>query len=128
MIKTRTRSEGKKVVREGGNEVKLPSLKASTIKVRERLDRKGRLHPETTPSTSNLTRSGKMLDSMVYKTSYSGKGIKLTFTFDANEINKQAEELEKLGFSFLYLSKKELQEVDDLVAKLVAEEIYNIKL
>jgi len=55
--------EGKGVNIDGGVEKSLPKLADVTVKVREWSNERGRLAADTTPSTSNLTRSGRMLKS-----------------------------------------------------------------
>jgi hypothetical protein len=52
------------VKREDGNKSDLAPLSPGYIKQRER---DARLHPETSPETSNLTRTGEMLDSLKYR-------------------------------------------------------------
>jgi hypothetical protein len=56
LVKIRTRGAG------DGVNGPLKDLESSTIKYRERYD--DNLHPETTPTTSNLTATGQLLDSL----------------------------------------------------------------
>lgn len=60
-IKTRTRGQGLGLVEDGLK--KLDPLAASTVKKRARR----RLHPQTTPNTSNLTMTGALLDSLTFR-------------------------------------------------------------
>jgi hypothetical protein len=62
-LKDRTRG-GQGVKKEGGNASRLKPLSAGYIRQRAR---DARLSSETTPSTSNLTRYGDMLDSLYFK-------------------------------------------------------------
>jgi hypothetical protein len=64
LIRERVRGEGRGVKTPDGNKTKLKPLSKAYIKQRQK-DRN--LHPETTPATSNLTRTGQMLDSLRYR-------------------------------------------------------------
>jgi hypothetical protein len=69
MLVERVRGEGKGVKREDGNKGDLKPLSPDYIKQRAR---DPRLHSETTPETSNLTRTGEMLDSLKYRINRDG--------------------------------------------------------
>ncbi len=66
MIFYRVRGEGKGVRYPGANKSKLAPLSPAYIKVRAK---DPKLHPDTAPATSNLTRTGKMLDALTYDVS-----------------------------------------------------------
>jgi hypothetical protein len=61
MIFNRVRKEGNGVRFPGDNKSRLAPLSPAYIRVRAR---DPQLHPDTTPGTSNLTRTGKMLDAL----------------------------------------------------------------
>jgi len=76
VIRLRTRMEGD--FKQG--KVK---LEPSTVKYRERYEK--RLHPDTTPSTSNLTATGQLLDALSGKSS----GDKVTIFIKKNKRRKE---------------------------------------
>lgn len=127
VIRERTRN-GYGITRENGNIVSLPELKESTIKRRERLDRDGRLSPETTPFFSNLTESGKMLDSLMFKKI----GKKYTIGFDDRRTRngKKPSEIkdfvEEKGFKFFGLAREERDQLESDIAKKMNKEIAKI--
>jgi hypothetical protein len=51
----------------GGSQQKLEKLAAPTKEKRARLKKQGRLSSETTPAKSNLTETGKLLDSIQFR-------------------------------------------------------------
>lgn len=111
-VKARTR-DGFGVKNNGDRKGKLKAIKKATKNIRKDLKKKGRLSGKTTPETSNLTRSGRMLDNIKYKAS-------------KNEVviapkGKEQEKARKVSKDrpFMNLSKKEIKEV----TKLVADEI-----
>lgn len=113
IIRTRTR-KGQGVDRPGGSNKKLAPLAPSTIEARERK----RLSPETSPSESNLTETGKMLDNL--KT-IPRKGVVTIRGGDNEDDNKIA--YAHFGSDnrperpFLFLSEKE---GEDLLKRLKA--------
>ncbi len=76
-ITRRTRT-GHGVKKEGEKKEKLDKLKASTIKKRKREKKLGKLSNLTTPTKSNLTMSGELLDSLTPK-SIKKKEVRLEF-------------------------------------------------
>lgn len=63
VIKRRTRL-GYGVEKSGDNKEKLAALKTSTVASRKKKKKKGNLAQETSPTKSNLTESGQMLNSL----------------------------------------------------------------
>ena len=111
-VKARTR-DGLGVKNNGGKESKLKPIKKATKNIRKDLKKKGRLSGKTTPETSNLTRSGRMLDNIGYKASKNEVVVapKGKEQLKARKVSKDR--------PFMNLSKKEIKEV----TKLVADEI-----
>lgn len=108
-IERRTRS-GKGVKFHNSNETTLKSLQGSTIGIRKRLEEAGLLDIRTTPIKSNLTRSGQLLDSIKGLSQRKATG-RITFNPTRNDSKNNQQivtELEKGGFNFFKLSKKEL--------------------
>ena len=123
----RTRILGKGVSRTGGKDRRLKALKPSTIEARRRLKHRGQLHPKTSPGKSNLTRSGRLLDSLVIKeltnTSVTWgpknnrrRGEKIT--------NEQLGELvAQAGRPFNFLSSKDIKKLVDLVDEVLQKQM-----
>ena len=112
-VRKRTR-QGFGVSRNNGIKRSLKQLASSTIKKRSRLP----LSPKTTPSKSNLTQSGSMLDSI--KADVDGTQIKVTITGAKN--NKKAQFVSK-DRPFLNLSKDEVDAIkrqikEDFIRKI----------
>lgn len=111
-VKARTR-DGYGVKSNGARKQKLKKLREPTKRIRKDLKKKGRLSGKTTPETSNLTRSGRMLDNIGYSAS----------SREVNVAPKGKEQQKARDVSkdrpFMNLSKKEIKEV----TKLVADEI-----
>ena len=106
-IKTRTRlGYG---VDDNGTQSKLKPLAKSTIKSRE----SKRLSSETSPSTSNLTESGDMLDGMTARVSQYTNGTRI-------EIQLQAKDLKKAQYvsedrPFMNLTSQQEQDTIDAI-------------
>lgn len=116
IIKTRTRGEGK------GTYGKLKPLADSTIDAR----RQKRLHPDTTPETSNLTETGQLLDSLTAKaTSDNGLTIYFKGRRTDGKTNLEVAEAVSNARPFFELSANEQKQVtkefqrsvDDLVKR-----------
>lgn len=113
LIKSRTRS-GKGVDVSGGEERALKPLARSTVERRRRKN----LHPSTSPGKSNLTESGKMLDS-IQGTVDSANNPRIEIAGAKNR--KKASEVQG-DRPFLNLSKKEIDTLkDEIKKKLIAE-------
>lgn len=118
IIKTRTRGG---VGVQDNRKKKLKALKKKTIKARERFPN---LSSETTPSTSNLTRSGQLLDSL------EGIGLKESYKVQIktgrNDGAKNDDIIrgqEEMGRTFLELSGGEKQELAREAKALILKEI-----
>jgi hypothetical protein len=95
----------------GSQERKLKPLKKSTIDRRRAKERAGLLATDTTPSTSNLTETGKMLGDIGYK--LIDAGVKLSFK---NERSRQvAEHVQDQGRPFFKLTNSEKKELRNIV-------------
>lgn len=122
IILSRTRGEGKGVNREGGNRTKLAELEESTIRKRSRLQ----LHSETSPSRSNLTETGKLLDSM--SLSFDGKNITVSFKGSRKRGNKTVRnqdiaEYVSVKRPFANLGKVELKKLAVELERLIQLEL-----
>ena len=123
-IKLRTREEG------DGTKGKLDPLSKKYIEYRAK--KSNRLHPDTTPSKSNLTATGQMLDALRGRAA----GGKVTVDIKPNTRRKELsgkrsglnnnqvrQYVEDAGREFLKLSPEEKQEVIDLATQLINEEL-----
>lgn len=107
-IKTRTRT-GKGVEKNLEKSQKLPGLKPKTKTRRRQLKRAGGLTGRgATPAKSNLTRSGKLVDSVQYERTADGVEIKLD---RSQEEKAQALIQINRGYTFMKLSKAEFNRV-----------------
>lgn len=109
LIKERSR-RGYGVRDNGDKEQKFPKLSKEYIAKRKR----SRLSPFTTPSKSNITRTGKMLASLRYTTK-TGQAL-IRPTGERNDSNLSNASLAsivqtKLNRPFMYLSDKQLREL-----------------
>jgi hypothetical protein len=127
VIKIRTRQE------EEGVSGKLKRLSSSTKEYRERYE--DNLHPDTAPSTSNLTATGQLIDSI------RGKNIGSKVTIDLKKGKRKGElsggkskltnqevrkYVEKDGREFLELSKDERSEAIELAKDIILNEIKEV--
>lgn len=123
VIKLRTRQEGI------GTKGKLKDLADSTQLFRARNSK--RLSQDTSPSTSNLTATGQLLDSVKgeaqgdrVKISLKGKRKKELSGNKSQLSNDQVGEyVREGGREFLKLSPEEKQEAIDLATQIINEEI-----
>lgn len=99
---------------EGANQQKLRKLADSTIKKRKRLP----LHSSTTPSTSNLTETGKMLEGIKYEISNS----RITIFIDGEENQRKALWAYELDRPFFALSKANTSELRRMIHDGLASE------
>ena len=122
-IVERTRGEGKGVKIRGGNRQPLKSLAQSTIRSR----RYKKLHVSTSPETSNLTETGKMLDDLTYKTFVRKDAIHFEIYFRSRAMDIRATWVSK-DRPFLELGKAELREISQIAEKLIENELKNLKV
>jgi hypothetical protein len=124
-VKKRTRS-GKGSTPQG-NETNLKPLSPSYIKARQKMN----LSPDTSPSKSNLTKSGDMLDDITANVKASNDKINITIGFNS------AKERKKAGYvsderPFMNLTKAEEKQLADATEQVAYEEalkaIKNIKV
>ncbi|MCK5605123.1 hypothetical protein KAR91_24750 [Candidatus Pacearchaeota archaeon] len=108
--------EIKKRTRDGdGVDGKLKGLKSTTINYRKLI----KLHSSTSPSKSNLTRKGTLLNSIKTTGVKKKEGVvKLT-----KEQGDKVLKLKKLGFEFFEANKQETNNVVELIRKEVDEAI-----
>jgi hypothetical protein len=129
VVKQRTRQEGE------GAKGSLKALERSTIKFRERYS--NRLHPDTSPSKSNLTATGQLIDAIRGK-AVQGK-VKIDIkpgTRKAGITGKRSKDkisnedvrkyVEDAGREFLALSTDEKKELDALTIDLIKEKLRDL--
>lgn len=127
MIRKRTRL-GYGVNNTGGDRFKLADLKgrpkpySSTIRAREYLKAKGELSSLTTPTKSNLTATGRMLDSI--RAVVRGLGVTIFIPNssrpDSKATNKEiARYNEEKGRPFFNLSGSEIRQLKNEVVKMI---------
>lgn len=131
VIKIRTRFEG-----QGKSGASLRELKDSTIKYRERYSK--RLHTDTSPSTSNLTATGQLLNAMSGKSS----GNKVTIFIKNNkrrkelsgtkpsltneEVRKWVEDPSAGNREFLALTEEDKKEVIEVAVEIIRQSIKDL--
>lgn len=117
-IRERTRGKGQGVQRPNGRASQLRRVSPEYADQRARM--KGR-HPQAATGTrSNLTATGKLLDSMILKRVSSNE---LFIGFRARREELKAEGQEKQGRRFLVLSSTEILTMRKYAAKIVADEL-----
>jgi hypothetical protein len=126
IIKVRVRLEGE------GKSGSFKELKESTIKYRERYA--ARLHPDTSPSTSNVTATGQMLDALSGKSS----GNKVTIFIKDNKrrrelsgskskiTNNQVRSYVEKEREFLVLSEQDKREVIEVAVEIIRQSIRDL--
>lgn len=109
----------------------LPDLAPSTIKRRAQ----SKLAPDTSPSESNLTMTGQLLNAIISEViddkltfKINNKARKKTFRGDRQgKTNEQVRSyVEDKGFEFFGLTSKELDEFRNLAQKIIKEEFERI--
>jgi len=131
MIKVRTRL-GFGVRENGVEREKLKELKGrprpykSTIHQRELDSEKGRLSKETTPTKSNLTRSGRLLDSFKVVAKKLGVIISIPDTSrpDSRATNAEiARYNEEKGRPFFHVSSSEIRQIKREAARIIKSKL-----
>jgi len=112
-IKERTR--GGEGVDKQGNKKPLKNLQSTTVQIRKNTH----LHQSTSPERSNLTRKGKMLDSMVVV----AKKREGSIQFKNKSQSRKAKAVTDLGFRFFKASKEETKRVVDYIQDVVDKSI-----
>ncbi len=118
-IKKRTRV-GKGVKENLDGPHKLPQLKSKTVSVRKSLKRSGRLSGKAaSPTKSNVTRSGDMVDSIEFAVGKSKIEIKL----GSSEQETKAERLLDINsdYQFMRISKQEFKRAVQSATKLLEQ-------
>ncbi|MFW7381483.1 MAG: hypothetical protein ACOH5I_21925 [Oligoflexus sp.] len=116
-IKRRARL-GYSVASEGANQSKFDSLAESTKAKRKRLKKRGKLSSETSPSKSNLTESGQLLDSLEFR--IKGKAVEV---FIGGERNRKVSSYVSKARPWLNLSKAEMTMLLDLIEEAIDKQI-----
>ncbi len=107
-IRNRTRA-GIGVSENGGNEVGFKNIKDTTVNVRRSKKVRRKLSSDTTPETSNYTRTGKTLEKIKVRVSKQKKLIRIGFF--RGKLVEAVKANSKRGFEFLLASKKELNQL-----------------
>jgi hypothetical protein len=127
LIKLRTRQAGE------GVDGALKSLAESTIEYREKYE--DNLHPDTSPSNSNLTATGQLLDAIQGKNTGSKvrvdiKGGKRKSEISGGKSKKTNKDVRKYvedaGRKFLELSEAEKDEVIELARQIILDELRSV--
>ena len=117
-IKDRTR-RGYGVNNHDSNELSLKPITRRTIEIREDFLSKGKLHNDTTPSKSNVTRTGEMTESISGGSSRKGVG---RISLNGTRNKRVAEELAQGGRRFFNLSRTEVISIAKSYSLLFAKE------
>ena len=118
LVVTRTK-KGMGVKKSEGKQAKLKGLSESYKKQRNRLRRQGKLANDTSPSESNLTKEGQMLQSV---DSRAAKSVAEVY-IKGQDNNKKAELQEKAGRTFMNLSKTEVNKIKKLIEQKIKADI-----
>lgn len=124
LIVDRTRNKGQGLNSDASRTKKLSKLAESTIKKR----RSTKLHPSTTPERSNLTMTGRLLDSLDFKVKPDPDGVIITIYISdakANEYARYVSEEIEPNRPFLGLSSGEYTKVNKELDRILREEFRN---
>lgn len=102
-----------------GPKKRLKGLKDSYKTKRKKLKRQGRLADDTTPSKSNLTKSGAMLDNIKYE----AKKGEATVYISGGKNKQKATYQANAGRTFMNLSKNEAKELVNIIEKEINDDI-----
>lgn len=108
MIVQRTQDKGQIVI--GGRLQQNPPLQPSTVERRSRTQ----LSPKTTPSTSNLTETGDMLDSLTVVATKNKVSVRLS-----GNKNKAKARFVSVKRPFLLLANQEIEQIKKFIKSLV---------
>lgn len=119
-IQTRTRL-GKGVDQSEGKFVQLKPLKESTKSIRKNKKAKGHLSNLTTPTKSNLTDTGEMLESLKWQST----DTEVRIYIDGPENEKKAKDQVAQGRKFMNLSKSEVAQIVSYINKKIKDSFNN---
>lgn len=118
-IKLRTR-QGYGVNEKGGKREALRKLSDPYIERRKTLKKQGKLSQKTSPrgvrGRSNLTKTGKMLDSLSYKVD----GDSVEVFIKGSENQDKAKENAEMGRPFMNMTDKDIRRLTNLIKERVA--------
>lgn len=120
-IVQRTR-QGKSVTKDGGPEVSLKPLSKDYVEQRRSLQKKGKLSNKTSPGTSNLTQTGKMLDGIKTEVIQNGDKTTLLITFNNSENEDKALYVSE-DRPFMNLSDAQIARIEFELQQVASEEI-----
>jgi len=112
-----------------GQQVKLASLKESTVENRKRTKKKGNLSNLTTPKKSNLTETAQLLDAIEHKSTNQKVTIQFSDRRKDSKIGnkKLAGYVQQAGRRFFDLTTAETSSLKRLVEKKIQELIKRLK-
>lgn len=104
---------------------KLKAITAQTIKARQRLKDKNKLHPMTSPGRSNLTRTGQLTDAIVAKKDSKKRiAVEIEENRDDGVLNSDIVlGQENEGRPFFYVTDLEKKRLFDLIKKQILKSI-----
>jgi uncharacterized spore protein YtfJ len=115
-IKTRTRL-GKGVEAKGATASPLKKLSPGYQERRTRLKEAGELSTKTTPKKSNLTKTGRMIDSVKYQVTSDNK----VEIFVSSDQERKVKANADLGRKFLNFSDLDQKRISDLIKQRIRE-------
>lgn len=118
MVKSRTR-KGFGVERELGPQTRLAGISESYKKQRKRLQKQGKLSPETTPGKSNMTKTGELLDTLNLRVNKKS----VTVSAKGKKNQDKAKYNAKAGRTIFNLSKSENQKIKKLINQKINDDI-----
>ena len=125
-IRERTRA-GQGIVEEGGRRKPLKKLKETTITARTYAEERGELSEETSPSTSNLTWTGRLLNSLaVIRKSKRKVELIATGTRKDGLTNQELIGYVERIRKFFGLSSVEKRELDDNLRKAINKAVRSV--
>lgn len=122
-VKRRTKL-GRGVGKPEGPSNKLPSLKTKTVSTRKSLKRTGGLSSTATPAKSNVTRSGKTLDSL--KVEIKSDGFNIELDKRGERVAKELIAIDK-DYTFMNLSKAEVNRLVKIIEQQIQRFVGKIK-
>lgn len=112
-----------------GDKYRLPPLSDSYKRQRRSMGRRGRLSPDTSPTTSNLTQTGAMLNSLEFVRIGKHQGKVVPTGTDANGMSNEekADLVSAQGRPFLFATKGEEKRLVETLKKKLKDIIRKLK-
>lgn len=120
VIRKRVRVSTKgSVASQFGPQEKIKELSDTSVKIRKQLKKEGLLSSYTTPTRSNLTRTGAMLNSMTAD----AKKDEVEIKFITKENERKAREVQDAGRPFMFVSDRELRGLVKFLVDIVEKRL-----